>query len=91
MLTASSGGYDLVLEGDAERVTDDAMVRRVADAYDAKYGWRVAVRDGQFHDKEGAPSAGPPPYSVFAIRPKKAFAFGTDETTMSACIRWQFG
>lgn len=90
VLTASSGGFDLVLEGDVQQVTDDATLQRVADAYDAKYGWRVTVRDGLFQDTQGAPTAGPPPYTVFAIHPSRAFAFGTDETTMGAPTRWQF-
>ncbi len=31
-------GLDLVVEGDATRVNDDAALRRVADAYESKYG-----------------------------------------------------
>ena len=43
---ALSEGLDLVVEGDAVRITDHAKLRRVADAYLSKYGddWRFAVR-----------------------------------------------
>jgi len=48
-------GFDLVLEGDAVREADDAKLRRVAAAYEAKYGpdWRFEVRDGAFHHEGG--------------------------------------
>jgi len=40
-------GLDVVDEGDAAKVRDDAELRRVADTYLSKYGgdWRFAVRD----------------------------------------------
>jgi hypothetical protein len=43
-------GLDLVVEGVAVQVRDDARLQRVADAYVSKYGeeWRFAVRDGAF-------------------------------------------
>jgi uncharacterized pyridoxamine 5'-phosphate oxidase family protein len=51
---------DLVIEGTAVKVRDESTLKRVADEYDATYGWRVTGRDGAFHDTEGAPTAGPP-------------------------------
>lgn len=90
VITASSSGFDLVLDGNARRVTDESVLQRVAAAYDAKYGWRVTVRDGAFHDAEGAPTAGPPPYEVYAIAPVTAYAFGTSDETVSAGTRWRF-
>lgn len=90
VLSASAAGYDFVLEGTAQRITDESALRRVADAYEAKYGWRVAVRDGLFQDTEGAPAAGSPPYDVYAISPHTAFAFGTSDETESAATRWRF-
>ena len=43
-----SDGLDLVVEGEAVVLNDGAGVRRVADAYAAKYGegWRIAGADG---------------------------------------------
>jgi hypothetical protein len=79
----------LVLEGRAVKVRDAATLRRVADAYARVYGWRVTVRDGAFHDTQGAPIAGPPPYDVYEAAPTTAFGFGTDETLVPT--RWRFG
>jgi hypothetical protein len=89
VLTTSSGGFDLVLEGNVQIVREESSLQAIAKAYDAKYGWRVAVRDGAFHDAEGAPTAGPPPYDVYAIQPDTAFAFGTDETATFGPTRWK--
>ena len=65
---------DLVVEGSAVRVGDDAVLARVAAAYRSKYGWEVEVRDGSLHG-EGAPTAGPPPYAVFAVTPAVVHGF----------------
>ena len=89
-ITTQSGGFDLVLNGTAEQITDEVLLQHIADAYILKYGWAVTVRDGAFQDTEGAPTAGPPPYEVFRIMPSTAFAFGTDEQTMNLSTRWQF-
>jgi hypothetical protein len=52
-------------------------------------GRAVKVRDGAFHDTEGAPTAGPPPYDVYEAAPTAAFGFGIDETFVPT--RWRFG
>jgi hypothetical protein len=78
-----------VLQGTAVKVRDAATLRRVADAYASIYDWHVTVRDGAFHDTEGAPTAGPPPYDVYEATPTAAFGFGTDETFVPT--RWRFG
>jgi general stress protein 26 len=66
-------GLDVVVEGTAERITDDESLQRLADAYEAKYGsvWRFDVRDGMFvsGDNEAA---------VFRIQPEKVLAFAKD-------------
>jgi general stress protein 26 len=76
-------GVDVVVEGDAERVRDDAILRRIADAYESKYGgdWHFDVVDGAFtHDGHRA--------LVFAVAPCTAFAFGKgDEYSQT---RWRF-
>jgi hypothetical protein len=73
---------DLVLEGEATRVTDEAGLRRVAEAYSSKMGWPLEVRDGDVFGPN-APTAGPPPYSVFELIPTTVFGLpgvtGTDE------------
>jgi nitroimidazol reductase NimA-like FMN-containing flavoprotein (pyridoxamine 5'-phosphate oxidase superfamily) len=54
---------DIVVEGEAGAVTDDTKLRRVADAYVAKYGegWRLPGSDGVV---------------VFEVTPTVAFGFG---------------
>lgn len=70
----------LVVEGTAERVADEAVLQRVAAAYLSKYAWEVTVREGVFDADYGAPTAGPPPYALYQLRPSTVFAFGADET-----------
>jgi nitroimidazol reductase NimA-like FMN-containing flavoprotein (pyridoxamine 5'-phosphate oxidase superfamily) len=78
-LTVAVEDAHLVVEGTASRVTDDALLRAVAAVYDDKYQWRVTVRDGVFHADYGAPTAGPPPFDLYALTPERAYAFGTHE------------
>ena len=76
-------GLDVVVEGEAEQVTDDAVLRRIADAYESKYGsdWRFDVRDGVFVHEGGTAL-------VFEVAPKKAFGFRKgDEFSQT---RWRF-
>jgi general stress protein 26 len=76
-------GLDIVVEGEAERVEDDARLRRIADAYLSKYGddWRFTVDDGAFaHDGFTA--------LVFEVLPKTAFGFRKGEEFSQT--RWRF-
>lgn len=81
-------GLDLVIEGEAVRVRDEPVLRRVAEAYGRRYEWQVTVREGAFHDTEGAPTAGPPPYDVYRLVPTTAFGFGTEGVPRPT--RWRF-
>lgn len=67
-------GLDVVLEGNAAIVRDEAKLQRVADAYVAKYGsdWTFTVGDGAFHHEGGTAL-------VFAVAPSTAFSFGKGE------------
>ncbi len=80
----SSEGLDLVIEGSVARVTDEPTLRRIAEAYETKYGsvWHWDVRDGAFHGNEGNVAL------VFAVTPAKAFGFGKGETASQT--RWRF-
>lgn len=89
-VSTGSPGLDLVVEGEAVRVTDDARLRRVAEAYESKYEWPVEIRDGAFF-AEGAPTAGPPPFHIFEVRPATVYGFGTDEEYANRSTRWRFG
>ena len=69
-----ASGVDVVVEGTAVRVTDDAALRRLADAREAKYGsvWHWDVADGMFRHSDGGAAA------VFRIEPTKVLAFAKD-------------
>lgn len=88
-IATDTPGLDLVIEGVAVRMADDAALRRVAAAYDSTYAWPVEIRDGAFF-AEGAPTAGPPPFHVYGIRPATAYGFGTDEEHAARSTRWRF-
>lgn len=64
-------GLDVIIEGEAVPVTAADALRRVADAYVAKYGetWRFELRDGGFVHEEGTAE-------VYRVAPSVAFAFG---------------
>jgi len=78
-------GLDVVVEGDAARVTDEARFQRLADAYVAKYGelFVFTVRDGAFHI-EGSESE----VLFYELAPAKAFGFGKGDSFSQT--RWRF-
>jgi nitroimidazol reductase NimA-like FMN-containing flavoprotein (pyridoxamine 5'-phosphate oxidase superfamily) len=65
------GGLDVVVEGEAVQVTDDAVLSRVAEAFAAKWDgrWQWIARGGCFRDPDGRGEA-----MVFAVAPVKVFA-----------------
>jgi Pyridoxamine 5'-phosphate oxidase len=81
--------FDLVLEGEAHRVDDEATVADVA-AVAAADGWPARVDDsGRALTAEySAPSAGPPPWHVYRLTPKAAMALATVEP--GGATRWSF-
>jgi hypothetical protein len=88
-VAASAGDLDLVLEGIAVPVRQQVALETVAAAYVDKYDWEVNVCDGAFHDAEGAPTAGPPPYDVYLIEPILGFGFGSGDDAFTP-TRWRF-
>jgi len=91
VLTLSSRGFDLVVEGDAAKMTDEARLQRLADVYSSPAnGWPVTVRDGAFDAPFSAPTTGPSPYEVYEVTPMVAFAFGTEEETVNRATRYRF-
>ena len=69
-----SEGVDYVLEGTAVAVTDDDVLRTVAEVWTQKWDgrWQWQVRDGAFHDEDGAPVL------VYAVAPTAVLAFAKD-------------
>ncbi len=80
-------GYDVALEGRAVRVTDDALLQRLAGVF-AEGGWAPTVAGGGFTHRYSAPSAGPPPWYVYEFVPEDAFAVATEEP--GGATRWTF-
>ena len=73
---------DVVVEGEAVRVRDEARLARIAAAYVAKYGsdWQFDVRDGAFAHGESTAL-------VFEVAPVKAFGFAKGAFSQT---RWRF-
>jgi general stress protein 26 len=65
-------GLDVVVEGDAVQVIDDGLLRRLAEAWTAKWDgrWQYQVRDGFFYHPGSTE-----PVQVFAVPPSKVLAF----------------
>jgi hypothetical protein len=66
--TTTLPSLDLIVDGVAAIVTDETKLHRVTAAFRSQMEWPLEVRDGRVHGPN-APTAGPPPYAVWAIRP----------------------
>ncbi|MFI2213687.1 pyridoxamine 5'-phosphate oxidase family protein [Streptomyces sp. NPDC020141] len=77
-----SEGHDLVVEGEAVRLTDEERLRALAAAYLAKYGedWIFTVEDGVFVGDGG-------PAEVFRVEPVTVFGFAKNPYGQT---RWRF-
>ena len=80
-------GIDLVVEGDARRVTDTPTLEAVATVY-REGGWPVQVDGDTFTAPFSAPSAGPPPWHLFRLTAQTAFGVATAEPY--GATRWRF-
>jgi general stress protein 26 len=87
-IAMSLTGIDLVIEGVAERVTDDETLQRLAKRY-VDQGWPATVKGGAFTAPYSAPSAGPAPWDLYAITPSTVFGLLGDEP--GGATRWRFG
>jgi hypothetical protein len=87
VLSVSLTGIDLVVEGSAVRIADRPTLLRLAKRYAAQ-GWPASVSGGAFTAEYSAPSAGPPPWNLYVVRPTTAFGVATAEP--SGATRWQF-
>src|SRR3954453_3141659 len=80
-------GIDLVIEGTAARVTDEATLRRLATRY-ADQGWPARVEDSAFTYDYSAPSAGPPHWYPYEVTPAAVYGVLTSEP--GGATRWRF-
>jgi PPOX class probable F420-dependent enzyme len=88
-LSVATLQFDLVVEGEAEIVTDPPTVAAMAKAWAAE-GWPCTVDEsGQALTAEySAPSAGRPPWNVYRISARRATALWTLEP--GGATRWNF-
>lgn len=83
----ADGALDVVLEGAAEQVTDDAELRLVAEAFGRKYGrqiWDYVVRDGVFTHR-GMDAR----VIVFRVRPARGLGFRKGDAFSQTTWRFQ--
>jgi nitroimidazol reductase NimA-like FMN-containing flavoprotein (pyridoxamine 5'-phosphate oxidase superfamily) len=72
------GGMDVMVEGDAVQVTDEALLTRVAEVFASKWDgrWQWTVREGAFHSGEDSHGGA----KVFRVTPVKVFTFAKGDT-----------
>ncbi|MGH8915424.1 MAG: pyridoxamine 5'-phosphate oxidase family protein [Acidimicrobiia bacterium] len=78
VITMATYDFDLVVEGEAARVSDEDELERIAAVFGAG-GWKPTVRDGAFYADYSAPSAGPPPWHLYRTSPQRMYALGAAE------------
>lgn len=78
---------DLVLEGEAARVRDPAVLAEIAARYRAG-GWPAEVDGEAFTAPFSAPSAGPPPWQLYRFVFRTALGVATREPY--GATRWRF-
>ena len=89
-MSVATHEFDLVVDGEAHKVTDPPTVAAMAARWAAE-GWPARVDDtGQALTAEfSAQSAGPPPWFVYEVKPRTVTAVGTTGETPGS-TRWQF-
>ena len=68
-----NAGLDVVVEGTAERVTDESTLRELAQLWKSKLDWDFTVHGAGFDDGRGGTA------SVYGVAPTKILAFGKGE------------
>lgn len=88
-LSLSTSAFDLVVEGDAVKVTDPVAVAALARRWAAE-GWpcRVDESGTALTAEYSAPSAGRPPWSVYRLLARSATALATVEP--GGATSWRF-
>ena len=95
MSSTTLPSIDLVVEGRADRLTDHGAVRHIAE-YLGEHNWPLEAAGDKVYGPN-APTAGPPPYTIFRIVPLRVFGlpgmFGMDQVEPSDLpkpTRWDF-
>jgi hypothetical protein len=86
-ISMSLEGIDVVLEGEATRVTARPTLEAVAGLY-RQGGWPAEVEGEAFTAPYSAPSAGPPPWHLYRFTFQTVFGVATAEPY--GATRWRF-
>jgi hypothetical protein len=86
-LSVTLDGMDVVLEGEATRVTDKPALDHVVAVY-RESGWPAEVEGDDFTAPYSAPSAGPPPWHLYRFVFETVVAVASDEP--HGATRWRF-
>lgn len=88
-LGVAAPGFDLTVDCEAHLVTDPAVVADIA-ARARAHGWPAEVDESgtALTAPFSAPSAGPPPWSVYRLTPRRAVGLKTVEP--GGATRWDF-
>jgi nitroimidazol reductase NimA-like FMN-containing flavoprotein (pyridoxamine 5'-phosphate oxidase superfamily) len=87
VITIATDDFDIIVQGPAKRIVDPGRLQGIAEAF-KKGGWEPTVVEGGLTAKYSAPSAGPPPWNVYEVKPETIFALGTAEPY--GATRWKF-
>ena len=80
-------GIDVVLEGEATRVTHPPTLEKLAGVY-RQGGWPAEVEGDAYTAPFSAPSAGPPPWYLYRLTCHTALAVASAEP--HGATRWRF-
>ena len=86
-ISVALDGIDLVLEGEAATISDQAILEEIAGKY-REVGWPAEVDGDALTAPYSAPSAGPPPWHVYRFTFHTAFGVATAEP--HGATRWRF-
>jgi len=86
-ISVKLAGLDLILEGEATKVTDQPTLEEVARRY-REVGWPAQVEGEAFTAPFSAPSAGPPPWQLYRFTFHTAFGVAGAEPF--GATRWRF-
>jgi hypothetical protein len=89
-MSVATKGYDVMLAGGAQRVTDPTTVAAIAGLW-AKSGWPAELDDSGtgITAPFNAPTLGPPPWFVYEVKLHTATAVGTAEDSPGS-MRWRW-
>jgi len=88
-LSVTTTEFDLVIEGEAQRISDPTTVEKMAALWAAQ-GWPASVDESglALTAEYSAPSAGPPPWSVYRIGLHRATALAIEDP--AGATKWEF-